>query len=300
MYSHARSSYDLDRPHNGAGETATLPLPDNLTALPDNVIALPRVSARMATTVRAHLDGHEPEPANVTLTAVHLQLLGTFQLSVAGRPVTIGQSAQRLLALLALREQPLARLSAAGLLWPCTTDARAQANLRTALYRLGRSCCPPVVEVTTKKLRLAPTVSVDAQQVNRLAAQLLAPDASLSPRQLTWTMSCDLYHDLLPDWDEEWLRPEQQRFRHVRLHCLEVLGSQLAANGRYGAAVDAALAAVQADPFRETAHELLIRIHLAEGNRNDAVRHFLSFRRKLRDELGLEPSPKLGQLLRLT
>jgi DNA-binding SARP family transcriptional activator len=261
-----------------------MPAPGNGPTLPANVIPLRR-------------DGSRPDAGNVAATVAHLQLLGTFQLSVAGQPVSIGQSAQRLLALLALREQPLARLTAAGLLWPATTDARAQANLRTALYRLGRSC-PEVVEVTTKKLRLAPTVSVDAQQISRLAAQLLAREASLSSRQLSWTMSCDLYHDLLPDWDEEWLRPEQQRFRHVRLHCLEALGSQLAANGRYGAAVNTALAAVQADPFRETAHELLIRVHLAEGNRNDAVRHYLSFRRKLRDELGLEPSPKLGELLR--
>lgn len=271
MYSYARSVQHLDRPPNGPVAAATLPMPDNVIPL------------RPGTT----------QPA----IATHLQLLGIFQLSIAGRPVAIGLSAQRLLALLALREQPLARLTAAGLLWPSTTDARAQANLRTALYRLGRSC-PAVVEVTTKKLRLAPSVSVDAQQINRLAAQLLARETSLTPRQLTWSTSCDLYHDLLPDWDEEWLRPEQQRFRHVRLHCLEALGAQLAENGRYGAAVDAALAAVQADPFRETAHELLIRVHLAEGNRNDAVRHYLSFRRKLRDELGLEPSAKLGQLLR--
>jgi len=290
MYSHARSFHDFDRPHNGSGGAATLPRPDK-------VIPLPQVAARMAANAPANLDGHDPEQGGFAAKAANLRLLGAFQLSVAGHPVPVGLSAQRLLALLALHEEGLARITAAGLLWPSTTDARAQANLRTALYRLGSSRAV-VVEVTKKDLRLAPTVGVDARQINRLASQLLARDSSLSPRQLTWTMSCDLYHDLLPDWDEDWLRPEQQRFRHVRLHCLEALGSQLAANGRYGAAVDAALAAVQADPFRETAHELLIRVHLAEGNRNDAVRHYLGFRRKLRDELGLEPSERLGHLLR--
>ena len=41
----------------------------------------------------------------------------------------------------------------------------------------------------------------------------------------------------------------------------------------------------------------LIRAHLAEGNRVEALRQFALYGRLMRDELGLEPSPDVSALL---
>ena len=61
--------------------------------------------------------------------------------------------------------------------------------------------------------------------------------------------------------------------------------------------MQAALAAVQADTLRDSAHESLIRACLAQGNRHEAYTHYTTYRRVLREELGLDPSPALGRLL---
>ena len=46
----------------------------------------------------------------------------------------------------------------------------------------------------------------------------------------------------------------------------------------HGEAVEAAYAAVRAEPLRESAHRILVRIHLAEGNVVEALRVFDQFR----------------------
>ncbi len=66
---------------------------------------------------------------------------------------------------------------------------------------------------------------------------------------------------------------------------------------RYGEAVEAGLAAVRAEPLRESAHQVLVKVHLAEGNRFEATRQYQNRRRLLQSELGLEPSPGLTELL---
>jgi len=224
---------------------------------------------------------------------VRLHLLGAFQVSVGGRLLSLGASIQRLLAILALQPHPVNRPTVAGLLWDDSAERRAQANLRTTVYRLNQ-ICNGIIEVTAKTLRISPSVAVDAREVGVFANQLLDDAPGL---HLRWPPMGALNHDLLPDWDHDWLRPEQARFRSLRLHCLETLCERLMRDGRYGQAADAALAVVHADPFRESAHGHLIKVYLAEGNRHEAVRHFLDYRRTLDAELGLSPSREISRLL---
>ena len=61
-------------------------------------------------------------------------------------------------------------------------------------------------------------------------------------------------------------------------------------------AVEAGLAAVAAEPLRESAHRALIAAHLAEGNRSEAMRQFEFYRMLLGKELGLEPSAMMASL----
>ena len=91
---------------------------------------------------------------------------------------------------------------------------------------------------------------------------------------------------------------ERERFRQLRLHALESLSEQLTAMGRLGQAVEAALAAVASEPLRESAHRVLIKAYLAEGNRGEALLHFRGFRDLLSHELGVEPSPRMAELVR--
>ena len=103
--------------------------------------------------------------------------------------------------------------------------------------------------------------------------------------------------DLLPDWYDDWLTVERERFRQLRLHALESLAGDLADSGRFAAATDAALAAIASEPLRESAHRTLIKLHLAEGNAAEAVRQYRFYSGLLRGELGLDPSPTMQALV---
>jgi DNA-binding SARP family transcriptional activator len=81
------------------------------------------------------------------------------------------------------------------------------------------------------------------------------------------------------------------------MHALEALADRLAAARRYGEALQAAHAAVLAEPLRESAHRAVVRAHLAEGNVSEAARAYDAFRVLLADELGVAPTRQMSELL---
>jgi DNA-binding SARP family transcriptional activator len=102
----------------------------------------------------------------------------------------------------------------------------------------------------------------------------------------------------LPYWyEDDWVIDEREAFRQVRLHALEILCLKLAMQKRYGEAVDTALAVVRAEPLRESAHRALVLVHLHEGNYGEALRQYERCRTLLRDELSVDPSPELRNLV---
>jgi DNA-binding SARP family transcriptional activator len=202
-------------------------------------------------------------------------------------------SGQRLVALLGVHDRPLRRSYVAGTLWLDSSEERAGASLRSALWRVNRPGLR-VVEATTNEVGLAADVRVDLRETTTLARDVL--DATLDVTGVGgW--QAGLTRDLLPDWYDDWLIVERERFRQLRLHALESLCSQLVAAGRFAEAVEAGMAAVAGEPLRESAHRTLIEAFLAESNLNEAVRQFRECRRLLWAELGVEPSPRLQRLV---
>jgi DNA-binding SARP family transcriptional activator len=102
--------------------------------------------------------------------------------------------------------------------------------------------------------------------------------------------------DLLPGWDSDWLLVERERLRQIQLHALEALSARLLTHGRFGEAVQAALAAIATEPLRESAHSALIAAYLSEGNSAEADRHFRHYCELLWTELRLSPSVTFDQL----
>jgi DNA-binding SARP family transcriptional activator len=219
---------------------------------------------------------------------VRLNVLRHFALLAEERSVDLPMSAQRVAAYLALSDHPVPRARVAATLWLDHSDDRAAANLRSALWRLHRPGLV-VVEARGGLLALSRDVAVDLHLATARAWRLLEGADDLDDGHLTG--------DVLPDWYDDWLQMERERFRQLRLHALETLAERLAALGRYAQAVDAALAAVQVDPLRETAHLALITAYLAEGNRREAIHQYERYRGLLRKELDLEPLISLEELL---
>jgi DNA-binding SARP family transcriptional activator len=226
--------------------------------------------------------------------ARRLSLLGGFELRCAGHDVAVSRSGQRLLALLALQARPLERLWVAGTLWLDATEERAGASLRSALWRLPQPGGVAVVEASPTHLRLARDLDVDVHELAARARGLESPAGLPGPD----VDPSALARDLLPDWYEDWVVLERERFRQLRLHALEALCRRLTQAGRFGAAVQAGLAAVAGEPLRESAHRTLIQAHLAEGNPGEAVRQYHLYRRLLAGELAIEPSAAIRELVR--
>ena len=143
-------------------------------------------------------------------------------------------------------------------------------------------------------LGLADGVRVDVWDLKEWAQRTLDPntdvDGARAPRSA-------LAGELLPGWCEDWVLLERERLRQLRLHALEVLADKLARAGRHSEAVQAACAAVRAEPLRESAHRALVRVHLAEGNVAEAVRAYRSFRDMLAYELGVTPTEHMEGLM---
>jgi DNA-binding SARP family transcriptional activator len=226
---------------------------------------------------------------------IRLSLLNTFELVRDGAAEVVPKSGQRLLALLAVSPRPVQRPYAAGTLWPDTSEARAHGSLRSALWRVQR-LCPGLIEPAGARLGLGPTVEVDLHAAEAVARQAL--DESDADVVVAGHPTLLLTGDLLPDWYDDWVLFERERFRHLRLRALDVLCERLMRAGRLGDAAEVGHAALAAEPLRESAHRALVRIHLAEGNTVEALRQYRLCRRVLRDQLGVEPSELMEELMR--
>jgi DNA-binding SARP family transcriptional activator len=250
--------------------------------------------------VRESTGGRPPGPPESP--HARLTLMGGFALE-SGGPVAVPSAAQRPLALLALRSRGASRGYIAGQLWPDVPEERAAGNLRSALWRLRRAgFCG--VERRGAALALAGWVSVDVHRIASAASLLIDRGRADGPlrngvasKEPAAGAAGQFTGELLPDWYEDWVIVERERIRQLCLHALEALADRLVLCGRIPEAIDAGLAAVRGEPFRESAHRALVRAHLAEGNYHEALRQYRLCRDLLQRELGVFPSPLMESLI---
>jgi DNA-binding SARP family transcriptional activator len=221
-----------------------------------------------------------------------VNLLGSFELHREDRTVAATPAAQRLLAYVATRTKTITRVAAARSLWPDHSDVRAAANLRSTLWRLRHEHQGGPIRSTPHGIELDPRTTIDIHAIHaRTAALASVPDGApdLDPALLRY--------DVLPDWTDDWLLTTREWFRQIRLHALEALCARHCRYGRYDAALEAGMAAIDCEPLRESAHRAIVRVHLAEGNPAEALRQYDLYRRLLYGELGLRPSPQFRALV---
>ena len=253
--------------------------------------AEPAAFGTMTSAVREELVSAKERAPQATRSPAgpHLTLLNAFELRCEGRLVPLPQAAQRLLAFLALRDRPVLRTHVAGTLWLESSQDHAFGSLRSALWRARRSG-HEVIEATPTQLRLASSVAVDVRETIAWARGVL--EGSTEPGHF------GRVGDLLPDWYDDWVLFERERLRELRVRALECLCAKLTDAGKFHQAVEAGLAAVEDEPLRESAHRSLITVHLAEGNQAEAIRRYWLYRGLLQDQLGIEPSPRMEELVR--
>ena len=86
-----------------------------------------------------------------------LTVVGPFELSYDGGTITLPPMLERVVAYLALHRGPAKRPNVAGTLWGDTSETRAMASLRSALWRLRRAGLP-MIDGSGEHLALSPLV----------------------------------------------------------------------------------------------------------------------------------------------
>lgn len=244
----------------------------------------------------------EPPRGTGHSASAALRLLHGFELRHGERTIPVPQTCQRLLAYLALRGRPVYRSRVIGDLWADAPKDRGSACLRSAMWRTPAPEGRPLILASGTDLALAPELLVDFPSASAWASAVLSGTSGhatpSAAEPLWWNQPKPALHgDLLPDWDEDWIVLDRERFRQLRLHALEAECERLSAAGRFGEALEAGLAALEAEPLRDSARRAVVQVHLREGNVVEALRAYYAYERLLAAELGIGPSSAMRQLL---
>lgn len=229
-----------------------------------------------------------------------LSLLGPFQVTLNGKPVTDLESdrVRALLAYLAVEsDRPHRRDKLAGLLWPDWPNRSALTNLRNALSNLrkaigDRKAATPILLVDRETIQFNPAGDsrVDVQSFRTLTGAE-QPASSLEE-------GIALYRgpflegfglaDSAPF--EEWLQSIREQQRRQCLTALEQLALHYEQRGDLGKACEYAWRQVDLAPWQEEAHQRLMRLLALSGQRSAALAQYETCRHLLQQELGVEPS----------
>lgn len=206
-----------------------------------------------------------------------------------------------LLTVLALGRGPVARGRIAEILWDDDPPADYDSSLNPLLSKLRRAFVQAggdrdlfVSGSGAIELRRSAGVWVDVEEAT---TALDAAEGALrrgKPKE-AWPRAAVatsiLGRPFLEGIDLVWVEAQRRRIQDRRLRAYEAAAEVWIQLGDSGQAVVAARRLVDADRFRETSYERLIRAHLLAGNRAEAVRAFAECERVLRDGLGIDPSP---------
>lgn len=230
---------------------------------------------------------------------LHIHLLGPFRVQQDGHPVVGFDQArlQHLLAYLILhRDAPVSRRQLAFIFWPDTSDQQALKNLRTLLTRL-RQALPDAddfITVMPQILQWHPDAHflLDVAEFEAALARSAAAQESgdLAGAARAWSAAVAAYTgDLLPDCYDDWVLPLRERLHGAYGDALDRLILTLEEQRDYSGALPYAQRLLHHDPLHEAAYRHLMRLHLAEGNRADAVRVYHVCEAMLKREFGTAP-----------
>jgi DNA-binding SARP family transcriptional activator len=236
---------------------------------------------------------------------VQISILGSVEVRVDGEVVGVPPGKQRaLLTLLALRApERVSAESAADALWPRAAPAEAMRSLQVTVSRLRRSlgAARAALETVASGYRLA----VEADHIDARRFETLIGAARKARLEGDGNTARRLLDDALAMWRgppladvafESFAQGEIARLEELRLAAIEErIDARLSAGEHL--LVVAELEQLAAEhPSRERLVSLLMLALYRCGRQSDALEAYTRSRRRLDDELGLEPSSELRRL----
>jgi YVTN family beta-propeller protein len=230
-------------------------------------------------------------------------ILGAFQVVADGRDVAVsGRKRRALLALLLLhRGRPVSSERLIDLLWaerpPDTAATALRGHIANLRKTLGADAL--VRDKAGYRLVLEPG-AVDADRFDALVEQarerLAAGEARDGRQLLAQALSLWRGEPLADLAYEAFAQSEIQRLSEARLCAIEDRAEADLALGRHRELVGELEAHIEQHPERERLLGLLMLALYRSGRQGEALDAYRAGRRRLHDELGLEPGPALRAL----
>lgn len=203
------------------------------------------------------------------------------------------------------RNRPVPRGQLAAALWPDDTPPSLDAALTAVVSKLRKALGSVGLAdaITTRAgcytLQLPCGAWVDleaaAAELDHAEGALRRgdPDAAWAPATVATAI---LRRPLLPGEEAPWVIEERRGLEAMLLRASDVLAEAWLHRREGALAQRVAEAALPVAPFREASHRLLMRAHLAQGNRAEALLAFHRCRTLLVEELGVEPDEETQRL----
>jgi DNA-binding SARP family transcriptional activator len=187
-------------------------------------------------------------------------------------------------------EREVARESAYNLIWANRTDARARCALNQTVYELRRQLGYDCIETHAHGLRVADWVTLDANE------------STAAAQQSDWARVLELYDgDFLGAFTppckpfEFWVDRRRNSLAALHRKARRHLIAQSVAAGNLTTAIALTRRWLDLAPAEDEAHHRLIELLAQTGERAEALQHFASYERQLREEQ-LEPLHETKQL----
>jgi DNA-binding SARP family transcriptional activator len=232
---------------------------------------------------------------------IELGILGPLEVRVAGRPVPVPGVRQRaLLAALLLGRGtvvPVDRL--VDEVFGEAPPRETRNALQTYVTRLRQALGPAASVITTRApgyVLEVPGDAVDAERFAALLGQARAAEAPMAAIALLDRALALWRGPAYAEFASTFARGEALRLAELRLAAEEDRAVLLLRLDRVAEATAALEAIAAREPWRERAVELLVTALAQAGRTGHALAAYAGYRDRLRDELGLDPSPKLRRL----
>lgn len=239
-------------------------------------------------------------------TRVEFRILGPLEVVAGGEPLEIaGRQQQALLVLLLIHANEILspeRLIDA--LWGPAPPATAAASLRVSVSKLRRVLDAVGAADLLRTEARGYVLRVDPSQTDIARFETLVASAlrSADPVQ-----RAALLEDALSGWRgpptdgleyDEFAQSELKRLEELRVLALEERAECELELGRHRELVPELEAFVASEPLRERRHGQLMRALARSGRQAEALEVYRGLRKRLVEELGLEPSVELRELER--
>ncbi len=248
----------------------------------------------------------------MTGNVLEIITLGDFRMRFRGSYLmeSLSGKALALICYLALsRNHSAGRDMLSSLFWDEENSESARYNLRFTMWKVKKFFrenhgCPDVFCVDRKAVRLHPEIEVKADVVE--VRELYQQSQKAADPISVFERIREIYQgDFLENYEfkscyklNDWIFYEKEDLQYLHSRVLHALAEHYVHKSAYKKAADIYREMIKTNPFIEDLHVALIRVYLAMGDRNRAMKQYERCVSILRDELNVAPMSATRQVFK--